>query len=149
NNVFPLLRQNYIDNKKIAYVSRSMITDQACMAATMISYCKGEQNAHMMTMKFFEHYDTLIKPLLISSGEAAMNQYLSNLQNIAALADISKDQFKVCLENTNLQDSLLKTQKSASEQLEIKTIPFILINGKKYEGAFTYEAISEEINKNL
>lgn len=138
NDTFPVIKQKFIETGKVRYISRSIITDRICFAATMLLEC-NKDDYFMTIMTLAKH----------SNSWVVNEDYLDKLEKIAALMGISKEKFTKCLENKDIQDNLIKHQKAATEQLKIQGIPYILINGEKYDGKIDIEFLSEAITKKL
>lgn len=136
NKIFLKVKANLIDKHKIAYVSRSFLQDRLSLTAALLTYCNGKEGYYPMLKVLFSRYDYWVK----RSG------YLEALKQLVLLGGIDEIKFEQCINNKELQDSLLEKQKEAVEELEIKGTPVFIINGKKFEGALTYDKIIEELN---
>ena len=48
--------------------------------------------------------------------------------------------------NKSIEDGILKQRLNASKKFDIKATPTLYINGKKYDGDLTFEALKLKIN---
>ena len=69
-----------------------------------------------------------------------------SLLKIAKLGGLKNDEIKVCVGNKSIEDGILKQRLDATKKFDIKATPTLYINGKKYEGDLTFEAIKLKIN---
>ena len=138
SKIFPELKAKYIDTNKIAFANRLFITDRVAMAGTMLSYC-DISNYYNMSNALFKHNETWVK----NEG------YLESLEKIAGLAGMDKEKFNSCISNQNLQDKILEKQKLAAEALEMKHVPYIIINGKQYVGPHDLVSIEKAIEATI
>ena len=53
---------------------------------------------------------------------------------------------KVCVGNKSIEDGILKQRLNASKKFDIKATPTLYINGEKYDGDLTFEALKLKIN---
>jgi protein-disulfide isomerase len=58
----------------------------------------------------------------------------AELQKIARLGGISKEQFESCVKNEDLMNQILETRLKGNEEHGIDSTPSFLINGDKYTG---------------
>ena len=56
--------------------------------------------------------------------------------------------FKACLEGTKGK-ALVEKARSEGERIGVSGTPYLLINGRRYMGAHTVEAITKEIETSL
>ena len=52
----------------------------------------------------------------------------------------------MCVGNKSIEDGILKQRLSSSKKFDIKATPTLFINGKKYDGELTFEALKLKIN---
>ena len=68
---------------------------------------------------------------------------------IAKVGGIKDEAIKVCVGNKSIEDGLLKDRLNSSKKYDIKATPTIYLNGEKYEGDLTLEALELKINSIL
>ena len=56
------------------------------------------------------------------------------------------DEIKVCVSNKSIEDGILKKRLNSTKKFEIKATPTIYINGKKYDGDLTFEALKLKLD---
>ena len=65
---------------------------------------------------------------------------------IAKLGGLKNDEIKVCVSNKSIEDGILKKRLNSTKNFEIKATPTIYINGKKYNGDLTFEALKLKLD---
>ena len=68
-----------------------------------------------------------------------------SLLKIAKLGGLKNDEIKVCVGNKSIEDGILKRLNSTKE-FKIEATPTIYLNGKKYDGDLTYEALKLKLD---
>jgi|GEM_PF-1282456 len=137
--IYPELKKNYIDDKKIAYVIREFISNKQDLDATTLVYCGDLQKR------------TQLIDVLYSQQESwAFNEnYRSILTNIAQLSGISQEQYEKCLDDKDLQGSLVAKARAISRVSGFIGTPAFVINGLLYSGEYSYQALSKAIDASL
>ena len=74
---------------------------------------------------------------------AIAQDWRAALERTARLAGISSKEFDACLANKALEDEVVQSRLTASTQLDVNGTPTFFINGKKFEGPPTCEALDE------
>ena len=69
-----------------------------------------------------------------------------SLLKIAKLGGLKNDEIKVCVSNKSIEDGILKKRLNSTKKFEIKATPTIYINGKKYNGDLTFEALKLKLD---
>ena len=68
---------------------------------------------------------------------------------IAKIGGLKDEEIKVCVGNKSIEDGLLKYRLQSSKKYDITATPTIYLNGKKYTGDLTLEALELKINSLL
>jgi len=132
--VYPTIKEKYIDTGKAKLYFRSFPFDPAAAAATMLAECSGD--------KYFNMVDILYdKQATWSRGKV-----VDELFKISKLAGFTQESFNACLKNQELLDNVLSIQKKAAEVYEVNATPTFFINGTKYSGNMSAEAMGEVID---
>ncbi len=133
-DVYPIIKEKYIDTGKAKLFFRSFPFDPAAAAATMLAECSGD--------KYFSMVDILYdKQATWSRGKV-----VDELFKISKLAGFTQETFNACLKNQELLDNVLAVQKNAAEVYEVNATPTFFINGTKYSGNMSAEAMGEIID---
>ena len=139
NEVFPLIKQNYIDTGRIHFTYNDFPLDKYALKASVIARCSGNE-------KFFN----FLKVLYNKQKDWTRTQDpFKSLLKIAKLGGLKNDEIKVCVGNKSIEDGLLKQRLNSTKNFDIKATPTIYINGEKYNGDLTYEALKLKIDSLL
>ncbi|MEC8265390.1 MAG: DsbA family protein [Pseudomonadota bacterium] len=136
NDVFPKIKEEFIDTGKVSFVYKDFPLDKFALKASVIARCSGEK-------KFF----SFLKVLYSKQKDWTRTQDpFRSLLKIAKLGGLKNDEIKVCVGNKSIEDGILKQRLNASKKFDIKATPTLYINGEKYEGDLTFEALKLKIN---
>ena len=133
-NVYPTIKEKYIETGKAKLYFREFPFDPAAAAAFMLAQCAGED-------KYFSMIDILYdKQSTWKSGKV-----VDELFKISKLAGFTQESFNACLKNQELLDNVLSIQKKAAEDYEVNATPTFFINGTKYSGNMSAEEMGKII----
>ncbi|MDE3060625.1 MAG: thioredoxin domain-containing protein [Pseudomonadota bacterium] len=142
NTVLPELQKRYIETGQMRYILRQFPLNEPALKGAMLLDCVGDQNK--------EKYFTFAKVLFETQSKWAFDtNFLSNLETIATVGGLSKDQFQHCVNDTEREMKVLKAKKLAEDELKVPHTPYILIGGVPYEGDRSVDAMSAAIDTQL
>lgn len=141
-NVLPGLTKKYIDEGKVKLVHRDFPLNEPAFRASLLAHCAGEKDQ--------KRYFNFTKVLFETQENWAFHKnFLERLSNIGKLGGISGDTFDKCMEDKGLSDKILGMKQSAVKELDVNATPTFYINGEKYTNAYSVEAFSAAIDKQL
>jgi protein-disulfide isomerase len=132
NEVLPELKKKWIDTGKAKLVMRPFPLDQVALRAEMLARCLPP-----------ERYYPMIETLFKTQEKWAVPDWRPALERIARLAGVNSKEFNACLANKELEDEVVQSRLIASTQLSINGTPTLFVDGKKFEGPPTVEALDE------
>ena len=139
NEVFPLIKEKYIDKGKIFFTYNDFPLDKFALKASVVARCSGNK-------KFF----SFLKVLYNKQKDWTRTQDpFKSLLKIAKLGGLKNDEIKVCVGNKSIEDGLLKQRLKSTKIYDIKATPTLYINGEKYDGDLTFEALKLKIDSLL
>jgi protein-disulfide isomerase len=133
NETFITLKKEYIDTGKIRFVFREFPHNDAAHAAFMLARCAPK-----------EKYFPLIDIFFLTQPEWTQNP-LEGLGKIAQQAGFTTAEFDACMKNEAIAKQVLEVRKKA-EGFGVDSIPTFFINGEKYEGDTSIEAMRKLID---
>ena len=139
NEVFPKIKEEYIDTGKIEFTYRDFPLDKFALKASVIARCSGND-------RFFSFLKVLYKK---QKDWTSTQDPFKSLLKIAKLGGLKNDEIKVCVGNKSIEDGILKQRLSSSKKYDIKATPTIYINNEKYDGDLTFEALKLKIDSLL
>lgn len=124
-NVFPELKEKFIDTGKAKFILREFPLDSLALAAFMVARCAGPDRYYPMTGALFDTQKTWAVP-----GAEGQDKLLA----IARQAGFSKESFDKCLADKDLQDKIVEVRKRAHETFGVDSTPTFFIDGKRLRG---------------
>jgi protein-disulfide isomerase len=121
--VFPHLKQAYIDTGKVYYVSREFPLDQVAAAAAMLARCAPDDKFFEMVNLFFTTQDR---------WHVSTNS-VDALFNLVKQAGFTRESFEACLKDQKLLDGITAVRSRAADVFHVDATPAFFVNGKKSE----------------
>lgn len=136
-NILPALEKEFITTGKLKLVLRHFPLNDPAFKASQIAECAGRNNlARESFIKVFYEMQTQW-----AFGE----NFLKDLKQIAAVGGMDSAAFDSCLEDKTIETRVLTQRQDAAEKLGVTSTPSFFINGVKYTGEPTVEALREAI----
>jgi protein-disulfide isomerase len=130
NEVFPQVKEKYIDTGKAKFILREFPLDGLAAAAFMVARCAGKDRYYPMVDGLFETQKTWAVP-----GEDGKAKLLL----IAKQAGFSEEQFNQCIGDEELFEKIKAVRDKAHEEFGVDATPAFFINGKRLEGGYEIE----------
>ena len=131
--VLPKLKAKWIDSGKARLILRDFPFDEPALRAAMVARCAPPERFHPLIEALFETQDNW----------AVAKDWRAALERIARLGGISPKEFATCLADKKLEDRVAQSRLTATTQLGVDSTPTFFINGKKFNGAPTFEAFDQ------
>lgn len=143
NNVFPLIKRDYIDTGKVRYVFRDFPFggQENVIRAGEAAACAADNNLYV------EYHEALFRAQQQWAGLSgeALDNYFADLAGQIGIAPAT---FLQCLKSGSKRAGVLADQKLAGE-LGLTGTPSFIVNGEKYTGQRPYESWREILDKAL
>lgn len=136
NDIYPKLKEQYIDTGKIKFVFRDFPLDEPGLKAAMIGRC--------VSVDKFDKFNQAI--FSTQENWAPKKNYLEILSNIAKLGGMKGDEFDACIANKDIENKIMESRLNASTVLQVNSTPTFFINGEEYKGANGIEFFSKIID---
>ncbi len=129
-NVFPKVKQAYIDTGKVRYIVREFPIGRSAGNAAIINRCAPP-----------EKYFTLLDAFLARQAEwVSQDVRLDAIYGVAKSTGMSRETFDKCLANQAMIDGLNEV-KQRGRRYGVVGTPTFFVNGRKAQGAITFEEI--------
>jgi len=138
-NVYPQLKEKYIDTGKVRLVMREFPLDRLALAAVMITRCADKS-------QFFPLTDILYKQ---QSVWARSKDPATELFKIAKLAGFTEEKFNTCLNNKEIAQGVLDVMNKGRDQFQVTSTPTFFINGTKVAGTSSFKDFEKLILQHL
>lgn len=137
-NVFPQLKEAYVDTGRIRFIGRPFRRNVLDLAVFMVAESAGSA-----------YYDVL------GAYMANQNQWMSAENPRSAIFDIAQqfgftqERFEEILTDQEMFAALESMREQALDDFGLTGTPSFYLNGDKYEDAYTFEALSAAIDQRL
>jgi protein-disulfide isomerase len=135
-NVFPMLRSNYIDTGKVRFVFREFPLDIKAAAASILARCIGKGDS--------EKYLGAVE-MLFKLQDQLMARTKDTLIYVGKQHGMSEDDVKTCEEDQAQFDKLNADQQYAVREVKVAATPTFFVNGMRLQGSMSFEELEERI----
>lgn len=143
NDVFPLIKRDYIDTGKVRYIFRDFPFggQENVIRAGEAAACAADSNLYV------EYHEALFRAQMQWAGLSgqALDNYFADLAGQIGMAPAT---FSQCLKSGSKRAGVLADQKLAGE-LGLTGTPSFFVNGEKYTGQRSYDSWREILDKAL
>ena len=132
-DVLPKLKGKWIDTGQVKLILRAFPLDEPALRAAMVAQCAPPERYYPLVEMFFQTQEQWV----------LAKDYRAVLERLTRLAGIGKKEFDACFDDKTLEDKVTQSRLTAGTRLDVNATPTFFINGKKYEGDPTFEAIDQ------
>ncbi len=137
-NVFPKLKEEYLDRGIAKIEFRHFPLDIAAFNASKVAQCKNDGNADILESLYLNQQ----KWVKGSTVEEANK----NLQIFLKSEGFNVD-FDSCVNNKKIEDFVLNDRIDGAKNFNIQATPTIIINNKKFEKPLNYKNLKKALEK--
>ena len=138
NNIYPLLKKEFIDTGLVKIEYRHFPLDIVALNASKISQCKQDQSLEIM-MSLYSDQQAWIKGKTIEEANENLKKFVKN-------KNFTLD-FEKCISDKKIEDFVLSDRIEGTKKFEINSTPTIIINGKKFEKTLNYKNLKKSLEK--
>ena len=133
----PRIEKTWIADGRARLIFRHYPLDGIALRAAAVADCfEGE--------RFFAFINLLFKN---QQRWARATDPVQALGQMARLAGLSQGQFDSCVGDAAEMDKILKRAQHGSKTFNVKSTPTLIVNGRKVEGARSFEELDKIFNK--
>ena len=137
-NVYPSLKENFIDKGHVYIEFKNFPLDMAAMNASKIAHCRNDGNSEILHY-LFDNQDKWIKGKTIEE----LNQNIKKFVDKSALElDVDK-----CLSNKKIEDHILEDRIEGAKKYKLEATPTLIINGEKFDNPTNYKKLKKFLEK--
>ena len=136
--VYPKLKNDYIDTGLAKIEFRHFPLDIAAFNASKISQCKNNGESNILNRLFLNQQ----KWVKGSTAEEANE----NLKTFLIEEGIEID-FEECINNEKIEDFVLNDRIDGVKKFKVNATPTIIINNKKFEKSLNYKNLKKALEK--
>ena len=136
--VYPQLKNEYIDTGLAKIEFRHFPLDIAAFNASKISQCKNDGESNILN-RLYSNQQKWVKG---SNAEEA-NDHLKTFLNDEGI-DVD---FNKCINDQNIEDFVLKDRIDGVKKFKVNATPTIIINNEKFEKSLNYKNLKKALEK--
>ncbi|SDY20944.1 DsbA family protein [Citreimonas salinaria] len=140
-DVFPQLKEDYIDSGKVRFTYREVYFDKYGMWASLVARCGGEDRFFGITDMI---YDTQGEWSRAGSDAAIADE----LRKIGRMAGLDNDQLESCLTDSAKLRALVEWYQANAEEHNVRATPTFVIDGETRSN-MSYAEFSDILDERL
>ena len=137
-NVYPKLKEDFIDKGLVKIEFRHFPLDMAALNASKIAQCKNDGKSDLLHF-LFKNQSMWVKGETVEDANKNLKKLLIN-ENI----DVNFDK---CTNDKNIENYVLNNRIDGVKKFEINSTPTIIINNKKFKESLSYKNLKKSIEK--
>ena len=137
-NVFPKLKEEYLDTGLAKIEFRHFPLDLAALNASKVSQCKNDGNSDILE-SLYANQQKWVKGSSIQEAN-------KNLQKFLKSEGFSID-FDSCINNQEIEDFVLNDRIDGAKNFKVNATPTIIINKEKFEETLNYKNLKKALEK--
>ena len=137
-DVYPGLKENFIDKGHVYIEFKNFPLDMAAMNASKIAHCRNDGNSEIL------HY------LFDNQSEWAKGSTIEELnKNLKKYIEKSNFNLSIdsCLNNKKVEDHILEDRIEGAKTFKIQGTPTLIINGEKFDNPTNYKKLKKFLEK--
>ena len=139
--VFPLIKENYIDTGKIRFTMREVYFDKYGLWAGMIARCAGPDRYFGVTNVLYQQQSDWSQ----AESEAAL---VEKLYAIGRQAGQTNDELDACLQDSDFAQALVERYQETATADDVTGTPSFIVNGEKVKN-MSYEEFAKILDEAL
>ena len=137
-NVYPDLKENFIDKGYVKIEFRNFPLDIAALNASKIAHCKNDGKSDILHF-LFENQEQWAKGNKIEDINS----------NLKKILDSEKYGINIdkCINNKKVEDHILEDRINAVKKFKLNSTPTLIINNKKFDKPLNYKNLKKTLEK--
>ncbi|MBX9710370.1 MAG: DsbA family protein [Xanthobacteraceae bacterium] len=136
-DVFPKLKEAYIDTGKVRFIFREFPLDQAALAASATARCIAKDDSN----KYFALVDIFFK-----QQKDLATEPFATITRVGKQAGFSEQMIKTCIQDDpTVQKGILDDRQYANDTLKVSATPSFFVNGTLVKGETSFESFEKLI----
>ena len=137
-NVYPKLKEEYLDTGLAKIEFRHFPLDIAAFNASKVSQCKNDGNSDILE-SLYANQQKWVKGTSIGDANQNLQIFLEN-------EGFGID-FDSCINNKEIEEFVLNDRWYGSKNFKVNSTPTIIINNKKFEKKLNYKNLKKALQK--
>ena len=137
-NVYPQLKEEYLDTGLAKIEFRHFPLDIAAFNASKVSQCKNDGNSDILESLYANQQKWV--------QGSSIQEANKNLQKFLKSEGFSID-FDTCINNKEIEDFVLNDRIDGTKNFKVNATPTIIINNEKFEKTLNYKNLKKALEK--
>jgi len=137
-NVYPNLKEDFIDKGHVNIEFRNFPLDMAAMNASKIAHCRNDGNSEILHY-LFDNQEQWVKGKTIEELNKNIKIFIEK-SNFNLNVD-------VCLSNKEAEDHILEDRIEGAKKFKVDATPTLIINGEKFDNPTNYKKLKKFLEK--
>ena len=137
-DVYPGLKENFIDKGHVYIEFKNFPLDMAAMNASKIAHCKNDGNSEILHY-LFNNQTKWVKGKTIEE----LNQ---NIKKVIEQSNFKLD-IEACLSNKEVENHILEDRIAGAKTFKVEATPTLIINGEKFDNPTNYKKLKKFLEK--
>ena len=137
-NVYPKLKEEFIDTGDISLEFRNFPLYLAALNASKLAHCKNDGKSEILHFLFNKQNNWVKGNNILDIN--------NNLKDLINEQNFNLN-FENCLEDKEIEDFILEERIDGNKKFDIKSTPTLIINDKKFDKALNFKNIKKKLKK--
>ena len=137
-NVYPQLKEEFIDTGLAKIEFRHFPLDMAAFNASKLSQCKNDGSSNIL-QSLYNNQQMWVKGSTVEEANKNLQKYLTN--------EGFRIDFESCVNNKQIEDFILNDRIEGAKTFKVDSTPTIIINNKKFEKPLNYKNLKKALEK--
>lgn len=156
------LKSGLVRSGRVSYEFRPFMLNAIDIAGTLIAKCEGPERFFTWADQFYRNHDAFVQPFTkVSDADIKTLNGLPQDQQVRRLAELGgldafvrtrgmpRARFDQCLGDAAAMQQLMDSQKFAMEKMQVSATPTFFINGRKVDGATSWDTLRPRLEAAL
>ena len=137
-NVFPKLKEEYLDTGLAKIEFRHFPLDLAALNASKVSQCKNDGKSDILE-SLYANQQKWVKGSSIKEANKNLQKFLKS--------EGFRIDFDNCINNQEIEDFVLNDRIDGAKNFKVNATPTIIINNKKFDKPLIYKNLKKALEK--
>ena len=140
-NVYPDLKENFINTGLVKIEFRNFPLDLAALNASKIAHCRNDGDSEILHFLFKKQSEWM-------GGASTIKEINKNLKKyVEESMTFYNIQWENCINDKIIEDHILEDRIEAVKKFKLNATPTLIINNKKFEKPLKYKILKKTLEK--
>jgi len=140
-NVYPDLKENFINTGLVKIEFRNFPLDLAALNASKIAHCRNDGDSEILHFLFKKQSEWM-------GGASTIKEINKNLKKyVEESMTFYNIQWENCINDKIIEDHILEDRIEAVKKFKLNATPTLIINNKKFDKSLNYKNLKKTLEK--